>query len=432
MTERPLTILLAPESAYGPTNNCIGIGDVLRRRGHRVVFAAEASWKGRLAALGFAEELVDLAPPAGQDADPGQFWKEYIAQTAPEFRKPTIEQLETWIKPVFAELIRGVRYCQPQLEEIVRRVRPDVIVEDNVVCFPALVTAGVPFVRIVSCNPLEIKSPEVPPAFSGYPAADRSGWQRFRAEYERAHLPMWEEFNAWVSAAGAPPLPRLEFIHEGAANIYVYPELADYPRSPGPGPGWHRLDSSVRQTDEQFTLPGRLAGRPGALIYFSLGSLGSADTGLMQRVIDCLAATPYRYVVSMGPLHEEITLAPNMWGAEFVPQTSVLQLADLVITHGGNNTTTECLHFGKPMIVLPLFWDQYDNAQRMHELGLGARLDPYRFTDADLHGALSRLLGDTALRTRLARAAAVIQRRDGVHQAASLIEAAATRPAARA
>ena len=48
MSERPLTILFMPESASGPTNNCIGIGDVLRRRGHRVVFATEASWKGRL------------------------------------------------------------------------------------------------------------------------------------------------------------------------------------------------------------------------------------------------------------------------------------------------------------------------------------------------------------------------------------------------
>jgi UDP:flavonoid glycosyltransferase YjiC (YdhE family) len=34
----PLTVLFVPESAYGPTNNCVGIGDVLRRRGHRVVF----------------------------------------------------------------------------------------------------------------------------------------------------------------------------------------------------------------------------------------------------------------------------------------------------------------------------------------------------------------------------------------------------------
>jgi MGT family glycosyltransferase len=430
MTRRPLTVMLVPESAYGPTNNCIGIGDVLRRRGHRVVFAAEASWKGRLEALGFEEDLIDLGPPAAGDADPGQFWKDYIAATAPEFRKPTIEQLETWIKPVFDELIRGARYCQPQLAGIVRRVRPDVIVEDNVISFPALLTAGVPFVRIVSCNPLEIKGPGVPPPFSGYPSADEAGWRRFRAEYERVHLPLWEDFNGWVTESGAPPLPRLEFIHEGAGNLYLYPELADYPRRPPLGPRWHRLDSSVRETDAQFTLPASLAGGDGALVYFSLGSLGSADTGLMQRVIDCLAATPHRYVVSMGPLHQEITLAPNMWGAEFVPQTSVIPLADLVITHGGNNTTTECLHFGKPMIVLPLFWDQYDNAQRMHELGLGVRLDTYRFTDADLHDALERLLGDTALRARLARAAAAIQRRDGLRQAALVIEAAAVAGAA--
>jgi MGT family glycosyltransferase len=432
MPDRPLTVMMVPESAYGPTNNCLGIGDVLRRRGHRVVFAAEASWKGRLEALGFEEDLIDLGPPAAGDGDPGQFWKGYIAQTAPEFRKPTIEQLETWIKPVFEELIRGARYCQPQLAGIVGRVRPDVIVEDNVISFPALLTAGVPFVRIVSCNPLEIKGPGVPPAFSGYPSADQAGWQQFRAEYERVHLPLWEDFNAWVTAAGAPPLPRLEFIHEGAANLYVYPELTDYPRKPPLGPRWHRLDSSVRETDERFTLPASLAGAGGALVYFSLGSLGSADTGLMQRVIDCLAATPHRYVVSMGPLHEEITLAPNMWGAEFVPQASVLPLADLVITHGGNNTTTECLHFGKPMIVLPLFWDQYDNAQRVHELGLGVRLDTYRFTDADLHGALHRLLGDTALHARLAWASAAIQRRDGLRQAATVIEAAAAGPGRRA
>jgi UDP:flavonoid glycosyltransferase YjiC (YdhE family) len=100
---------------------------------------------------------------------------------------------------------------------------------------------------------------------------------------------------------------------------------------------------------------------------------------------------------------------------------------DLVITHGGNNTTTECLHFGKPMIVLPLFWDQYDNAQRMHELGLGVRLDSYRFTDAELLGSLDRLLGDTELHARLAWAAAAIQRRDGLRQAAAIIETAAAR-----
>ena len=427
MSERPLTILFMPESAYGPTNNCIGIGDVLRRRGHRVVFAAEASWRGRLERLGFEEDLVDLAPPSTDAAsqDAGQFWKDFIRDTAPEFRKPTIEQLDTWIRPVWEELVNGARYCQPQLTQIIERARPDVIVEDNVVGFPALVTAGVPFVRIVSCNPLEIADPRIPPAFSGYPAADPAGWPEFRDEYDRVHRPLWAEFNEWVTEQGAPPLPDLEFIHEGAVNLYVYPELADYRRAVPLAPSWHRLESSVRQTDEKFTLPEALAAGDRPLIYFSLGSLGSADVELMRRVIGCLAATPYRYIVSKGPLHEEIALPPNMAGAEFLPQTSVIPLCQLVITHGGNNTVTECLHYGKPMVVLPLFWDQYDNAQRMHELGLGIRLDTYHFADNELHAALDRLLTDAALDRRLAAAAATIQGHDGLRTAAGLIEQAA-------
>lgn len=429
---RPLTILFAPESAYGPTNNCVGVGDVLRRRGHRVVFAAEASWKGRLTRYGFEEELIDLAPPPDRPQEAGAFWKDFVRDTAPEFRKPTIEQLETWVRPVWEELVSGARYCEPRLKEIVERVRPDVIVEDNVVCFPALTTAGVPFVRIVSCNPLELKGDGVPPPFSGYPAADRTGWAEFRAEYDRTHRELWTEFDGWVVEQGARPLPDLEFIHEGDLNLYVYPEIADYTDARPLGPAWHRLDSSVRETDEEFTLPAATAGGgPGAegsaLIYFSLGSLGSADVDLMRRIIASLARTPHRYIVSKGPLHEEIELPPNMWGAEFLPQTRILPLVDLVITHGGNNTVTECLHFGKPMVLLPLFWDQHDNAQRAAELGFGIRLDPYRCTDAQLHGAVSELLGDARTRATLAEAARTIRARDGVRTAATLIERAAAR-----
>jgi MGT family glycosyltransferase len=429
MDGQGLTVLFMPESAYGPTNNCIGIGDVLRRRGHRVVFAAEASWKGRLEPLGFGEDLVDLAPPAaGGEQDAGQFWKEFIASTAPEFRKPTIEQLQTWIQPVWAELISGARYCHDQLSAIIDRVRPDIIVEDNVISFPALLTAGVPFVRIVSCNPLEVPDPALPPAFSGYPAGAAGGRAEFRAEYDRVHRDMWADYSQWVTEQGAPPLPELEFIHPGALNLYVYPELADYRRGAPLDRSWHRLDSSVRETDAAFELPAGLAGGAGKLIYFSLGSLGSADIGLMRRIIGCLADTPHRYIVSKGPLHADIELAPNMWGAEFVPQTSVIPLADLVITHGGNNTTTECLHFGKPMIALPLFWDQYDNAQRVDELGLGVRLDTYGFSDTELRSAIDRLLGDRGLAGRLARGAAQVQSRHGLRLAAGLIEQAA-RPA---
>jgi MGT family glycosyltransferase len=431
-----LTVLFMPESAYGPTNNCIGIGDVLRRRGHRVVFAAEASWAGKLTALGFEEDLVHLAAPPEEEPekgpegepaaeqDAGQFWKDFIRDTAPEFRKPTIEQLETWVKPVWEELIGGARYAQPHLAEVVARTRPDVIVEDNVVGFPALNTAGVPFVRLVSCNPLEIKGPNIAPPFSGYAEAakgGKEGWAAFRAEYDRTHRPMWEDFNAWYTAQGAPSLPDLEFIADGELNLYVYPTVLDYTDERPLGPDWVRLESSVRETDDEYVLPAGFAdGRK--LIYFSLGSLGSADVELMRRTIAALAATPHRYIVSMGPLHDEIELADNMIGAEFLPQTKIIPQVDLVITHGGNNTTTEAMHFGKPMILLPLFWDQYDNAQRVHERGYGIRLDPYRYTDAELHAAIHTLLGDDVLKKRLEKESAAIRAADGLRVAADAIE----------
>lgn len=424
-----LCVLFMPESAYGPTNQCIGLGTVLLERGHRVVFAAESSWAGRLAPYGFVEALVDLAPPApvaepGAEAA-GQFWIDFIAETAPEFRKPTIEQLASFVAPTYQALIDGAKYCEPRLREIIAEHRPDVIVEDNVVAFPALVTAEAAFVRIVSCNPLEIRGPGVAPTFSGYPAADPRRWAEFLAEFDRTHGAIWADFDAWVQAQGAPPLPERDFIHtSSAANIYVFPAELDYLDVRPLDATWHRIDSSVRETEEAYELPAELVDRPddSALIYLSLGSLGSADVELMQRLIDVLATSRHRVIVSLGPRAAELRLAPNMTGAATLPQTTVIPQVDLVITHGGNNTTTECLHFGKPMIVLPLFWDQYDNAQRVDELGFGVRLHTYDFTDEQLLGAVDRLVADTALRARLAAIGESVRGRDGLRLGAQVIE----------
>jgi UDP:flavonoid glycosyltransferase YjiC (YdhE family) len=110
-----------------------------------------------------------------------------------------------------------------------------------------------------------------------------------------------------------------------------------------------------------------------------------------------------------------------MVGSEFLPQTTLIPQVDAVITHGGNNTTTECLHFGKPMIVLPLFWDQYDNAQRVHELGFGVRLATYTFTNEAMDAALTTVL-DPVLRQRLTSVGERVRARDGLHHGADIIE----------
>jgi MGT family glycosyltransferase len=421
------TIVFFPEGAYGPTNNCVGIGQVLRERGHRVVFIVEESFAGNLEAKGFEERLMRLGPPPAEPEVPGQFWIDFIRDTAPVFRKPTIEQLGQFIAPTFQALIDGAMYVQPRLEEIVDELRPDTIVEDNVVSFPAVMTADAPWVRLLSCNPAEIKDPRVAPFSSGYPAGDRSAWPAFLDEVDRTHREMWTAFDGFCRERGLPALPWTstgpDFMHESPfLNIYSYPAEADYEREAALGPTWHQLDSTVRSPETSWRLPDDLARHDGALIYLSLGSLGSADVALMQRLVDLLGRTRHRVVVSKGPLAGQITLRDNMTGEGFLPQPAILPQVDLVITHGGNNTVVESFHHGKPMIVLPLFWDQVDNAQRGHETGFGRRLATYDFDDAELLAAIDALLADEGLAARLDRASARIKAANGTVRAADLIE----------
>jgi MGT family glycosyltransferase len=417
------TIVFFPEGAYGPTNNCVGIGQVLRERGHRVVFVVEESFAGNLEAQGFEERLMRLGPVPEEPEAPGQFWKDFIRETAPVFRKRTIEQLAEFVEPTFRALCDGARYVDDRLLEVFDEVDPDVIVEDNVVWFPAIGASGRPWVRIVSCNPLEAKDSAIPPVFSGYASGDRAGWDEFRAEYLRATAGLHGEFSTFCEERGGGGLREGDFMPESPwLNLYVYPVEVDYRRLAPLGATWHRVDSCVRRTDATFELPDSLRRRDGALVYLSLGSLGSADVDLMKRLVDVLSRSPHRVIVSKGPQHAEYELAENMWGEELVPQPAILPQVDLVISHGGNNTTTECFHFGKPMVALPLFWDQYDNAQRVAETGFGSRLTTYELEEQELLTAVEALLANDALHARLGEISSRLRKLPGTVKAAGLIE----------
>ena len=142
----------------------------------------------------------------------------------------------------------------------------------------------------------------------------------------------------------------------------------------------------------------------------------------MQRLVDVLGRPAHRFIVSHGPQHDQYQLAGNMWGEEFLPQPSILPMVDLVITHGGNNTTTECFHHGKPMIAMPVFWDQYDNAQRVDETGFGVRLPTYTFDPERLTARSTSWSPTGRCTTAWPRIARRLRETPGTVVAADLIE----------
>ena len=397
------------------------------------MFVADESFAGVLEARGFEERLFRMAPAeevgaaagaeAGSPEAPAEDpWAEFIRVTAPEFRKPTIEQIETVTKPIWQALVAGEQYSHERVMAIWDEVRPDVVVTDNVTGYPAVELAGAPWVRVVSCNPLEMRDPDLPPPLSGLPAGDRSEWQAFRDEYHRVHAGLLAEHNEFRASVGVAPCPEDEFNTASPwLNLYEFPEAADYSRSRPLDATWQRMESSVRAGEAAFDVGERVPGE-GKVVYLSLGSLGCMDVGLMQRLIDALATTPHRVVVSMGPLKDQMRLGERMYGDEFLPQPSILPQCDLLITHGGNNTICEGFTFGLPMIGLPLFWDQYDNAQRLEETGFGARLATYDWTEDQLVATVERLLADEALRARLRSVSAHVRSEPGQVKGAGLIE----------
>jgi MGT family glycosyltransferase len=406
--------------------NSIGIGDVLRRRGHRVVFVIEESFAGMLEERGFEERLIRLGPRQPFDGAPGRIWETFLRDKVEILRMSTTEQLAGFVEPAFRSLIDGARYVDDCLFDLFAELKPRLVVVDNVITFPALFSSEVPWVRIVSRNPTEMKDHLVPPPLSGLSTRNSIEWDDFWGVYRAALGDLHDEFSDYCQEREAPPLHSDDFIHESPwLNLYMYPDEIDYGRARPLGPHWRNLQACVRDSDPAWDVPEAMAEGEDPLIYLSLGSLGSADVELMRGLVAALADRPYRVIVSKGAQARELELASNMAGAEFLPQVSLLPRVDLVITHAGSNTVNECLYFGKPMVMLPIFWDQHDNAQRLHDKGFGIRLDTYGYGSQELLRAIDGLLGDDTAVQRRQALSGRLQALPGAACAADLIETAA-------
>jgi UDP:flavonoid glycosyltransferase YjiC (YdhE family) len=116
-------------------------------------------------------------------------------------------------------------------------------------------------------------------------------------------------------------------------------------------------------------------------------------------------------------------LPGNVLIDSWFPQPSVIPQADVVIHHGGNNSFTECLLFGKPAVIMPFAWDGHDNATRVQETGYGFKLNRSDWTEEALFARLRTCLTDEALRERLQRTSQQMQSRDGPSRAAQRLDA---------
>ncbi|KAJ6217060.1 hypothetical protein RDWZM_008217 [Blomia tropicalis] len=431
---KSLTILATPINAVGHVNAVSGALKPLLARGHRVIFVMEEAFEGKLSLLGFEEEIFRME----KDKDvknPGEAIGKLI------YNNKMMGDFSVWEK--FENLLimfhgdenhEQFRAMDVAIKEAIKKYSPDAIYFDGVFLYPTIHYSGIPWILNYSTTPITYEfdeTNEIPPGCSGFPSnGNRDKFDEFNKL--RRKLFFSSKANDLIERLGYKRYPDDNIlINSNILTVYGYPNEINYPYFEKKN--WFNLEVFNKRPpkledslnhfipDEFFnsTLNGKWSGK---WIYLSMGSMGSFDLELMSRLIDSLKNTPHKYIVSKGPRHNEYSLPENMYGDRYLPQTSIIPFVDLVISHGGNNTVTEVFAVGKPLIILPLFGDQFDNAQRLHETGYGIRLEPYKFTSEQLVTAIDKLLYDQTMNDKLKKASERIQNENQHEMLADKIE----------
>ena len=416
------TIAFFPEGAFGPALNSVGIAQACREQGHRAVFICDPGFRGVFSEYGFEEFEVNLSEPMPPE-QAANYWSDFIQQHIPNFHKSAYDQIDNYVKDCWEAIVDTAKWAQKGLPEVLNEIKPDLICVDNVILFPAIKQSGVPWVRIVSCSENEVADDNIAPYLSGCREDDAAGQERFRRRYQEVLKPIHDEFNNFLIQCGEAPYPLANFVEESPyMNLLLYPESAKFNRSKPLDPNrFQYLEGCVRE-DSPFEVPAFEVNSESPLIYVSFGTLGSSDIQLMQRLIDVLGKLPYRVLLNVGDYIEQYKNVPkNIYIAAWYPQPSVIPHVDMVIHHGGNNSFTECLYFGKPALIMPYVWDGHDNATRVQETNHGLSLHRYNWTDEQMESSLQRLLDDLTIRDTLKKSSEHMQRQDGPAKAARIL-----------
>ncbi|EHA98624.1 UDP-glucuronosyltransferase 1-5 [Heterocephalus glaber] len=141
------------------------------------------------------------------------------------------------------------------------------------------------------------------------------------------------------------------------------------------------------------------------IVVFSLGSMISdIPEKKAMAIAEGLGKVPqtvlWRYTGTPPS-----NLAKNTILVKWLPQNDLLghPKTRAFITHSGSHGIYEGICNGVPMVMMPLFGDQMDNAKRMETRGAGVTLNVLEMTSDDLANALKKVIYDKSYKENIVR-----------------------------
>ena len=396
-----MKIILVTVGSRGDVHPMLGLGQALRARGHEVVLCTNPVFRTEAAQAGLGFVPVGTEDDYRQTlAHPklwhpidglGVMWR-YLLRPA---LRPTFEALRQaaegtpgkGLLVLASPLAMGARVAQEKLGM-------------------RLVTTYTAATMLRSVqDPLTVAQWRIP----GYvPHWARQGiWKLLdRARLDPLVKPALESLRAELGLPGLRGPVFGPWLHSPLAGLTLFPPW--FAATPSDWP-----PQVQRGTFPLYDEPGAaapdasLAGAAGLHQFLDAGPApvvfmpGSAQQGTEDFFRSALAACQQLGIrgVLLGHaagLGNE-PLPESVWAAPYFPFAPLLPRARAIVHHGGIGTCAQALRAGLAQLVWPQAYDQFDNALRLEQLGVGLRLRSNPLAPSEMVAQLQALLASPSV-----------------------------------
>jgi UDP:flavonoid glycosyltransferase YjiC (YdhE family) len=330
-------------------------------------------------------------------------------------RLPASDFLRDWEVADMAKFVRLLdrvtigpagAYAADTADEL-RRHPADVLICSELLFGPmvaaqATCTKFASFASNIACfTPIEGVPPIgpglTPPATEAEHAQARAVWQTIEGMMAE-QTPM---LNTVRAGFGLPPLNNaLAQMSFADLQLHAISRAFDFPSE--------RLPETIRYVGSMLDTPSWAGGwtppwpanDPRPLVLVAMSTTFQDQTDAIQRVLNGLASTHARVLVTLGPAlaGAAVSVPDNAVVVAGAPHDLVMREAVLVVSHCGHGTVARALAHGLPLLCLPMGRDQNDNAARVAARGAGIRLSADA-TAAEIGRAARTLLDDPTYTT---------------------------------
>ena len=414
-----MRVLVASIGSAGDVHPFLAVALALRDRGHAVSFATNAYFAPLLERVGLPLLPVGTAEQFDSaTAHPG-LWSQFRG---------------------IAVLASFVRYGTPAVYQHVEREAAggDGIVVAHPLAFGARLaheTLGVPLVTL-HLAPSTLWSVEEPPVLSRW-VGSINQWPRPAKRLavalgdrlmDLALAPALNRFRAELGLPATRHVGRLWW-HSPQRVIGLFPDWFAPPQPDWPAQavltGFPLYDqhevSQVPPDLKAFFAEAEDARDPP--VVFAPGSANRQAGRFFAAAADACRRLGRRgLLLTRYPEQLPSRLPGGVRHAVYAPFSAVLPRSAALVHHGGIGTAAQALAAGLPQLVMPMTFDQPDNAVRLARLGVARILLPERFTGLRVARDLEVLLGTNAVARRAAEIARGFEGVDPVARTCDLIE----------